>query len=110
MSGRRDLLVAFVVSVGSNLSGLGWGVAWLFLGALGVGMSSQPPDELEAAFIPFAVIALAGPAAVNALLAASCIVLRKREYTLGWLTGLGLVAIAAMSLTVLVVLMIRTAG
>jgi hypothetical protein len=90
-----EIFVGGLVSFSANVFGVFWALGWLFIGGLGVGMSSAPAEDLRQIWSSFMWLALCCPVVINIVLLGVAMVRRRLKWGIGWLVGLlaaGLVA------------------
>jgi hypothetical protein len=84
----KDFWYGALAGVAANFVGLQWAAAWLFVGVLGAGMSSQPTNELQQTMLTFVWVAACCPVVFNLILFVVGAVRRKPLFWGGCLAGL----------------------
>ena len=89
---RKGFVLGLISTLAVNGFSLIWALGWLAAGALGVGMSSGPTEQLEEIWNSFVTAAACCPLTLNLLLMVVLILLALKRHDrmilLGWLTGL----------------------
>jgi hypothetical protein len=98
---RRRFVFGLISNLAVNGFSLIWALGWLWLGALGAGMSSGPVEQLKEIWNSFVMVASCCPLTLNLLLFMMLLVLalkqRDRMILLGWLTGLVISGLAGLA-------------